>query len=101
MYRTHLILELNQDIVEKEVKVAGWIHNIRNLGGKIFVILRDKSGLGQIVIEKDSPAYEKVKDLTLESTVVISGIVKKDERAPNGIEIHAKDIEILSYAKSP
>ncbi|MEM0362880.1 MAG: aspartate--tRNA(Asn) ligase [Sulfolobaceae archaeon] len=101
MYRTHLILELNQDMVEKEVKVAGWVHNIRNLGGKIFVILRDKSGLGQIVIEKNSPAYEKVKDLTLESTVVISGIVKKDERAPNGIEIHAKDIEILSYAKSP
>lgn len=101
MYRTHFISELDSNLNGKEVRVAGWIHTIRNLGGKIFILLRDKSGIGQIVVEKNSKVYEIAKDLTLESAVSILGVVKSDQRAPNGVEVHAKEIEVLSFAKSP
>ncbi|ACP47954.1 aspartyl-tRNA synthetase [Sulfolobus islandicus Y.N.15.51] len=101
MFRTHLVSELNPKLDGAEVKVAGWVHNIRNLGGKVFILLRDKSGIGQIVVEKGNSAYDKIMNIGLESTLVVNGIVKADPRAPNGIEVHAKDVEILSYAKSP
>ncbi|BDB97069.1 aspartate--tRNA(Asn) ligase [Saccharolobus caldissimus] len=101
MYRTHFISELDSNLDGKEVRVAGWVHTIRNLGGKIFILLRDKSGIGQIVVEKNSKVYEIAKDLTLESAVSILGVVKSDQRAPNGVEVHAKEIEVLSFAKSP
>lgn len=101
MYRTHFISELDSNLDGKEVTVAGWVHTIRNLGGKIFILLRDKSGIGQIVVEKNSKVYEIAKDLTLESAVSIRGVVKSDQRAPNGVEVHAKEIEVLSFAKSP
>lgn len=101
MYRTHFISELDSNLNGKEVRVAGWVHTIRNLGGKIFILLRDKSGIGQIVVEKNSKVYEIAKDLTLESAVSILGVVKSDQRAPNGVEVHAKEIEVLSFAKSP
>jgi aspartyl-tRNA synthetase len=85
----------------KEVVVAGWVHNIRDLGGKKFIILRDASGIGQVVVDKDSPAFKVANELTQESVVRIKGKVKADKRAPRGAEIHAEDIEILSLAKAP
>jgi len=85
----------------KEVVVAGWVHNIRDLGGKKFIILRDASGIGQVVVDKDSPAFKVANELTQESVVRIKGKVKADKRAPRGAEIHAEDIEILSLAKVP
>ncbi|TRM87236.1 aspartate--tRNA(Asn) ligase, partial [Sulfolobus sp. A20-N-G8] len=101
MFRTHFISELNDNLDGKEVKLAGWVHNIRNLGGKVFLILRDKSGTVQVVVEKSSKAYEVLNQLSLESAISITGSVKKDERAPNGIEVHAKEISIISVSKSP
>lgn len=101
LFRTHFISELNDNLDGKEVKLAGWVHNIRNLGGKVFLILRDKSGTVQVVVEKSSKAYEVLNQLSLESAISITGSVKKDERAPNGIEVHAKEISIISVSKSP
>jgi len=101
LFRTHFISELNDNLDGKEVKLAGWVHNIRNLGGKVFLILRDKSGTIQVVVEKSSKAYDVLNQLSLESAISITGSVKKDERAPNGIEVHASEINIISVSKSP
>ena len=101
MYRSHFILDITPELDGKEVVVAGWVHLIRDLGGKKFVILRDKTGLGQIVVEKNSNAYKIAEELTQESVIQVRGIVKADKRAPRGVEIHANEMIILNKAKAP
>ncbi|BCU70473.1 aspartate--tRNA(Asn) ligase [Stygiolobus caldivivus] len=96
-YNNQILPELDG----KEVIVAGWVHNIRDLGGKKFIVLRDVSGLGQIVVDKDSPAFKIANELTQESVIRIKGRVKADKRAPRGAEIHAEEIDVLSLAKAP
>ncbi|MCY0884067.1 MAG: aspartate--tRNA(Asn) ligase [Acidianus infernus] len=102
MLKSDFIAEISPEQDGKEVTVAGWVHTIRDLGGKKFILLRDRSGLGQIVIDKsNTKAFELSKDLTQESVILVKGIVKADKRAPNGVEVHANELEILSKAKAP
>lgn len=93
--------DISPELDGKEVILAGWVHNIRDLGGKKFILLRDNSGIGQIVLEKGTRAFEIAKDLTLESVIRVKGLVKADRRAPKGAEVHVTELEILSLAKSP
>lgn len=83
--------------VGKDVTVAGWIHKIRKLGGVSFVVIRDRSGLAQVVVEKD--AREILSDVSNESVVSFTGKVKKEERAPLGAEILAREASIISAVK--
>lgn len=101
MYRSHFITDISPELDGKEVIVAGWVHLIRDLGGKKFVILRDKTGLGQIVVEKNSNAYKTAEELTQESVIQVRGVVKADKRAPRGVEVHANEIIVLNKAKAP
>lgn len=84
--------------IGKEVKVAGWIHKIRKLGGISFIVLRDRAGLVQAIVDQKED-NAKLTDLTTESVVEIIGEVKKEERAPGGAEILVKGIQILSPVK--
>lgn len=86
------------NMVGKEVIVAGWIHKIRKLGGISFVSLRDRSGIAQIVVEKE--AHELLSDISTESVVEFIGKVKKEERAPLGAEILAEKVKIISPVKN-
>ncbi|KKQ94812.1 MAG: hypothetical protein UT66_C0020G0005 [candidate division CPR2 bacterium GW2011_GWC1_39_9] len=89
---------LSIDVAEKigkEVMVSGWIHKIRKLGGINFIVLRDRGGLVQAIVEKTED-IDKLKELTTESVVSITGKVAKEDRAPGGAEIHVQNIEILS-----
>lgn len=88
-----LIIELSNHI-DKEVRVRGWAHKIRKLGGMNFLMLRDRTGVVQAAIEGD--VAEKLKGIGLESVLSIKGIVVKEDRAPGGVEIKAADIEIIS-----
>lgn len=102
-YRTHLSSEINEDMAGKEVVIAGWVHAKRDLGGKKFLIVRDKDGYIQVVIDKrkQPELAELFYDLTLESAISVKGIVKLDKRAPGGFEIIPKDISVHSKAKAP
>lgn len=83
---------LAADIAEQSgshVTVAGWVHRIRELGGVSFVVLRDRSGLVQIV-------YDGKTDLHVESVVVVGGTVSENEKAPGGFEIHAETTEVIA-----
>lgn len=91
-----LVSELPKNI-GKEVTVAGWIHKIRKLGGISFVVIRDRSGIAQVVVEKE--AHEMLSELSTESVVSFTGKVKKEERAPLGAEILAEKVEIISAVK--
>lgn len=70
MYRTKTCGELNLKNVNENVELAGWIGKIRNLGGMIFIDLRDEFGITQIVIN-DEKLQEEVKTLSEESCIHI------------------------------
>ncbi|MBN2875862.1 MAG: aspartate--tRNA(Asn) ligase, partial [Spirochaetales bacterium] len=76
-----------------DVELKGWVHRIRELGGVSFVMLRDRSGVGQVVVEG------KV-DLTLESVVSVIGTPAANAKAAGGVELRANSIEVLSRAES-
>ncbi len=70
MYRTKNCGELNIKDIDTEVELAGWIQKIRNLGGMVFIDLRDEFGITQIVINEEE-LQEQAKQLTTESCIHI------------------------------
>lgn len=85
-----------KDNVGQEVKLFGWAQTIRNQGNIKFIVLRDITGIAQVVVKNSSDAFSAVESLHLESVVEITGNVKSEEQAPRGIEIEAKELKILS-----
>ena len=75
-----------------EIEACGWVHRIRDMGGVNFVILRDRSGIVQLVLNEKP-------DLTLESVVKVQGLPALNEKAPGGAEIRVNSIEVLSRAE--
>ena len=87
-----------------DVTLFGWVHEIRDLGGLIFVILRDREGFAQVTLPKKvtkKEVFVTAKKLKRESVVRIDGIVRAEPKAPNGFEIIPKHIEILNEALTP
>lgn len=83
------------DHIGKKVLVSGWIHKIRKMGGITFVVIRDRAGLVQGVVEKEE-ANKVLEDLSTESIVSIMGEVVKEDRAPQGAEIRVDSVELIS-----
>lgn len=88
--------ELGQ-YVKQEVLLKGWVFRIRELSQVSFVILRDRTGYVQIVLE---PALLQSASLTVESTIEVRGIVQPEPRAPQGFEIEARAITPLGKAQA-
>jgi aspartyl-tRNA synthetase len=85
----------------EQVTVAGWVHEIRDLGGIAFLILRDKSGRIQIKFEKDALDEELVEtalDAHRESVISVTGSVEAEDRAPTGVEVVPEALEVLAPA---
>ena len=83
------------------VTVAGWVHEIRDLGGIAFLILRDTTGKIQVKFEKDGMADDLVETglaLHRESVVAVRGDVEEEDRAPTGVEVVPENIEVLAEA---
>ncbi len=104
MYRTKTCGELNLSNVNEEVELSGWIQKIRNLGGMVFIDLRDEEGITQIVIN-DEKMEEEIKGYSTESCIHIVGQVversNKNSKIPTGeIEVLAKKIEVLGKCKN-
>ena len=104
MYRTHNLGELTIKNVGEEVELSGWIQKIRNLGGMIFIDLRDQFGITQIVIN-DEQLQEQAKELTTESCIHICGKVverssKNPKMATGEIEVVVGKIEVLGKCKN-
>lgn len=95
--------ELN-DRVGQTVTVAGWVHELRNLGGIKFVMLRDRKGLAQITFlkKKMSPElFQKFSELGREYIISVEGIVEASDKAQMGIEVFPVSITVISEAHSP
>lgn len=78
------------------ISVAGFAQSIRDQGNIKFLILRDVTGIIQCVILKNCADFDKFKEITLESVLLITGLAKEEKQAPNGYEIQVEKIEILS-----
>ncbi len=91
---------LDEALLGQTVKVNGAVHTIRDMGDVAFVVLRKREGLLQCVYEEGVTEFN-IKDLKEASTIEVEGVVAKEDRAPNGIEIRLKTIKVLSEPAEP
>ncbi len=88
---------LSSDVKEhigKEIKIQGWLHKKRLLGGLTFINVRDRRGLVQVLVQ-DKSEVEKLRGLHIGTVLEVAGMVFEDERAPGGAEIHDPKLTIL------
>ncbi|WP_411134643.1 aspartate--tRNA ligase [Streptomyces sp. C10] len=104
-YRSHNCGELRATDVDTDVRLSGWLHNRRDLGGILFIDLRDHYGLVQLVARPGTPANEALGSLTKETVVRIDGKVSArgadnvNPDLPTGeIEIEVSEVEVLGAA---
>ena len=80
------------------VVVRGWLYNLRESGKLLFPIFRDGSGTIQGVVAKNAvppELFDSIKNLTQESSVIVTGKVRADKRAPGGYELDVTDAQVL------
>lgn len=108
--RTHNCGELGKDLAGQQVVLCGWVAKRRDHGGLIFVDLRDRSGVVQVVVDPDTAgeSFKVAEDIRNEYVVKVAGKVNlRDEATVNAniatgaIEIMAEEIEVLNAAKTP
>jgi aspartyl-tRNA synthetase len=88
----------------ESAEIVGWVHEVRDLGGLSFLLVRDRTGIIQVTIPKKKVRAEildVVRDVSRESVVRVQGTVKAIEKAPGGREIVPEELEIISTAESP
>jgi len=89
--------------VGQEVTLKGWVYNMRSSGKILFILLRDGTGIIQCIVEKSSVSEELFKtasELTQESSVEITGVVREDKRAPGGYELGVTDLRVIQIARN-
>ncbi|MFB9554376.1 aspartate--tRNA ligase [Streptomyces roseoviridis] len=105
-YRSHTCGELRASDVGTDVRLSGWLHNRRDLGGILFIDLRDHYGITQLVARPGTPAAEVLDKLTKETVVRVDGKVVSrgaenvnPDLATGEIEIEAAEVEVLGAAQ--
>lgn len=107
MYRDYKLNELRMENIGEEVTLSGWISKVRDLGHFVFIDLRDRYGVTQILLNEEisgSELFEEARKYKNEWVLKVTGVVaersSKNKNIPTGdIEIEAKKIEVLSRAK--
>ncbi len=83
----------------KTVEVCGWVYRKREMKDKIFLVIRDSTDIMQVIVTDKSDAWKSAQKVTIESSVIISGTLKQDFRAPTGYELKAEKLEIVDLAE--
>lgn len=87
----------------KKVSIKGWIYRKRSSGNLMFIVVRDHTGILQASIKKDNvdkASWKHAEDAQIESSIEISGTIKKDDRAPTGYELEASKMKIVGKAEA-
>jgi aspartyl-tRNA synthetase len=110
-YRTHGVGTLRAADAGQRVRLAGWVHRVRDLGGLLFVDLRDRAGRAQLSIDPatvDAAVLERARSLGAEWVIAVEGVVTarpadnvNPELATGEVEVHVDAIEILAPAETP
>jgi asparaginyl-tRNA synthetase len=101
-YKSKIDISEIAQYVGQEVTLAGWLYNKRSSGKIHFLLLRDGTNTIQCVVAKgEAPeeAFDTYNDLTLESSLIVKGIVKEDKRSPIGFEIQVADLKVVQIAE--
>jgi aspartyl-tRNA synthetase len=106
MRRTHYAGSLREEHAGQEVVLEGWVNRRRDLGGLIFLDLRDREGLVQLVAHPESPAYQEAERVRSEWVVRARGVVRlrpepNPRLATGAVEVELKALEVLAEAKTP
>jgi aspartyl-tRNA synthetase len=107
--RTHYCSTVNESSLNKEVTVCGWVHNRRDHGGVVFLDIRDRSGLLQVVYEPENKdTFAIAEKLRSEFVVRVKGIVRRrpdgmvnDKMATGSVEVIGTQLEILNQSPTP
>ena len=108
--RTHMCGILNTGHIGEEVTLMGWTHKRRDLGGLIFIDLRDRTGVVQVVFDEQNCGdfFKKAETVRSEYVLAVKGIIVKRDpetvnpKIPTGeIEVSAKQLKILSASATP
>ncbi len=89
---------------DDKVKVSGWVHEIRDIGKLVFIVIRDRKGKIQATFKEDEcgeELFKEVKNLGKESVVEITGSVEENGQAPGGREVKPDEMVVLSEAETP
>jgi aspartyl-tRNA synthetase len=104
--RSHKCGEVNETLDGQSVTLCGWVDRRRDLGGLIFISLRDHAGILQVVIEPDSPAFAGAERLRNEYCVRLKGVVRmrpesqwNDSMATGKVELVANEVEVLNASR--
>lgn len=109
MYKTHTCGELRASHAGQTVTLAGWVHNFRTFGGVVFLVLRDRFGITQIVTSPEAfpDAHKTIVEAKSEWVLQITGVVKQrpsdqfNAKMPTGeIEVEAQSVKVLNQAKT-
>ena len=108
LHRSHRCTEVSNKNIGETVTVMGWVQKRRNLGSLIFIDLRDRSGILQLVFdENDGEVFEKAKNLRSEFVIAVEGVVRKRDGAINedlstgDIEVTVNTLRVLSESDTP
>ena len=108
LHRSHRCTEVSNKHIGETVTVMGWVQKRRNLGSLIFIDLRDRSGILQLVFdENDKEVFEKAKNLRSEFVIAVEGVVRKrggainEDLATGDIEVTVNTLRILSESDTP
>jgi aspartyl-tRNA synthetase len=103
-YRSHTCADLNLAHKGDDVRLAGWVHRVRDHGGVLFIDLRDHYGMTQVLCDPDSPAFADLEKVRAEWCIRIDGTVKAraeglvNSKIPTGeIEVYIRDLEVLGH----
>lgn len=102
--RTHYSTEITPEMAGETVKVTGWVHEIRDLGGIVFVLIRDKKGITQLTAPSKKLSEEMMADVRAarkETIITLTGNVQESAKAPNGVEIIPENIDIINVSQLP
>ncbi len=91
----------NQESDGMKAVLRGWIHRKFNVGGKIFLRLRDSTGVVQCVVDKavvGEDVYKEIEEAKRESSVIIEGVVRREKRAPGGFEVLVEKARVVGYS---
>src|SRR5689334_13454276 len=110
-YRTHTCGQLRKGDVGKEVRLAGWVHSYRDHGGLVFIDLRDRDGLTQLVFDADvcgKATHDESRKLRGEWVISVAGQIHargegltNPKLATGEIEIMVKTLDVLSISPTP
>ena len=99
MKKTFIRDILKESNAGKTVEICGWVYRKREMKDKVFLVVRDSSDFVQAIVNNNSSAWNDAQKVTIESSIILSGKLREDKRAPTGFEIDTSKIKIEGLAE--